>query len=393
MTAESTRRLGIGVVGLGRAFSIMIPTFAQDSRVTLVAAADPRDEARRRFASDFKARTFSSVESMCADPEVEVVYISTPHQHHAAHTRIAASHGKHVLVEKPMALTIADAASMIDAASRAGIHLIVGHSHSFDAPIKRARQLIDSGAFGSVRMITALNYTDYLYRPRRPEELDTSKGGGALFNQAPHQVDAVRLLGGGLVRSLRATAGAWDSRRPTEGAYGALLTFTNGAFATLTYNGYGHFDSDELQGWIGEMGQAKQPKTTAAARRFADPAEEAAFKLAHTYGGDSWQRTVPEGLQHQHFGPLIVSCDSADLRPMPNGVMIHQNGVARLDPLPSPRIPRVEVVDELYDAVVHDRPPLHSGAWAMATLEVCLAILRSTRENREVSLLHQAGIP
>ena len=50
--------------------------------------------------------------------------------------------------------------------------------------------------------------------------------------------------------------------RPTEGAYAALLTFENGAFASLTYNGYGHFDSDEFMGWIGEMGNRKRPRTT-----------------------------------------------------------------------------------------------------------------------------------
>ena len=59
-------------------------------------------------------------------------------------------------------------------------------------------------------MITALNYTDFLYRPRRPEELDTAQGGGAVFNQAAHQVDIVRLLGGGRVKSVRAATGAWD---------------------------------------------------------------------------------------------------------------------------------------------------------------------------------------
>ena len=51
--------------------------------------------------------------------------------------------------------------------------------------------------------------------------------------------------------------GDWDAARPTEGAYAALMTFENGAFASLTYSGYGHFDSDEFQGWIGEMGQKK----------------------------------------------------------------------------------------------------------------------------------------
>ena len=104
-------------------------------------------------------------------------------------------------------------------------------------------------------MINAINYTDYLYRPRRPEELDTALGGGAIFNQGSHQVDIVRLIGGGRIESVRAAAGAWDKARPTEGAYAALLTFANGAFASLTYSGYGNFDSDEFQGWIGEMGR------------------------------------------------------------------------------------------------------------------------------------------
>ena len=94
----------------------------------------------------------------------------------------------------------------------------------------RLRALIESGEFGAVRMINAINYTDYLYRPRRPEELDTAQGGGAVFNQAAHQVDIVRLIGGGHVTSVRAATGAWDAARPTEGAYAALLTFAEWCF-------------------------------------------------------------------------------------------------------------------------------------------------------------------
>src|SRR6185503_3743550 len=106
-----------------------------------------------------------------------------------------------------------------------GVHLVVGHSHSFDTPILRTRGLIASGAYGAVRMIHAMNYTDFLRRPRRPEELDTAQGGGAVFNQAAHQVDIVRLLGSGRAKTVRAATGAWDRTRPTEGAYSALLTF------------------------------------------------------------------------------------------------------------------------------------------------------------------------
>jgi phthalate 4,5-cis-dihydrodiol dehydrogenase len=384
------RKLRIGVAGLGRAFTIMLPTFAADPRVTLVAAADPRAEARTRFAADFAARTYGAVEELCADPAVEIVYVATPHQYHARHAILAAGHGKHVLVEKPMALTLDDCAAMIDAAQDAQVHLLVGHSHSFDAPILRTRELIAGGTFGAVRMIHALNYTDFLRRPRRPEELDTAQGGGAVFNQAAHQVDIVRLLGGGYVRSVRAATGAWDPARPTEGAYTALMTFADGAFASLTYGGYGHFDSDEFQGWIGELGQAKRPYQRKP-QDFANAADEAAFKSARNYGGAAYQPSAAESPAHQHFGTIIVSCEHAELRPLPDSVMIYQDGAARLEPLPPPKVPRAEVIDELYGAVVDGRSPLHDGAWAMATLEVCLAILRSSAEGREVALSSQVA--
>jgi hypothetical protein len=86
---------------------------------------------------------------------------------------------------------------MTEAAVRNGVQLVVGHSHSFDLPVLRTRELLESGAFGRVRMITAVNFTDFLYRPRRPEELDTAQGGGAVFNPVfdPVQVEAIRQVG------------------------------------------------------------------------------------------------------------------------------------------------------------------------------------------------------
>jgi phthalate 4,5-cis-dihydrodiol dehydrogenase len=395
----SERTLRMGVAGLGRAFTLMLPTFTGDARIELVAAADPRKEARERFTADFGGSAHESVEALCGDPAVEVVYISTPHQSHTRHVAIAAAHGKHVLVEKPMAITLNECEAMVGAARDAGVKLLVGHSHSFNAPILHARAIIESGAVGRVRMITAINFTDFMYRPRRPEELDTASGGGVLFSQAAHQIDIVRLLGGGLVRSVRAETGAWDPGRPSEGAYSALLTFADGVFASAVYSGYGHFDSDEFCGWIGEMGQLKDPARYGSGRRMLREAtsgeEEAALKTARTYGGAKYSPASAPSVPplHQHFGPIIVSCERADLRPLPTGVMIYGPEVQRLDPLPSPAMPRAEVIDELYDAVVLGRAPLHGGEWAMATMEVCLAMLQSAREQREVVLHHQVGLP
>jgi len=400
------RRVRLGVAGLGRAFTLMLPALAGDSRVELVAAADPRPEATLRFAADFGARTYASVEALCGDPDVEAIYVATPHQDHAAHVALAATAGKHVLVEKPMAITLDECRRMIDAAERSGVHLIVGHSHSFDRPIVRTREMIASGAFGALRMIHAQYYTDFLYRPRRSEELDTARGGGVVFSQGAHQVDIVRLLGGGRVRAVRALTGAWDPRRPTEGAYAALLDFEDGVFASLVYSGYAHFDGDELCGGIGELGVPKDPARYGAARRslqrVANAGEEAALKSARNYGGGDYVETTPgdaraEGderaLWHQHFGLVLASCERADLRPLPTGVMIYGDDEARLDSLPKPTVPRAEVIDELYAAVVDGRAPLHDGRWAMATLEVCLAMLRSAREGREVALAHQVAAP
>lgn len=391
--------LNMGVAGLGRAFTLMLPTFVADSRVKLVAAADPLPQARARFRGDFGAPAYDSVEALCADPRVQVVYVATPHQLHAEHVQLAAAHGKHVLVEKPMAITLAQCTAMMHATAAAGVHMVVGHSHSFNTPIRHTRALIDGGRYGQVKMITALNFTDFLYRPRRPEELDTHAGGGVIHSQATHQMDIVRLLGGGLVRSVVAHTGAWDPERPTEGAYQALLEFEGGAFASATYSGYGHFDSDTVLDNIGEMGQTKNPLDYGAARKrlasAADARAEARLKAARNYGGDLYTGTpsLPAGLAHQHFGPIVVSCEKADLRPMATGVEICADDQRTFEALPAAAIPRSEVIDELYGAVVEGRTPLHSGAWARATTEVCLAILESSRSRSPQAMQLQVATP
>jgi len=379
--------LRIGVAGLGRAFMLMLPTFVAHPRVKLVAASDPRDEAG--------GRTYPTVEALCADREVDAVYIATPHELHAQHVNAAARHRKHALVEKPMAITMAECKTMIDAARDARVTLVIGHSHSFDAPFLRARELIAGGGYGQVRMIAALNYTDFLYRPRRPEELDTAKGGGVVFSQGAHQVDIVRLLAGGRATSVRAYAGAWDRARPTEGAYSAQLGFADGAFASLVYSGYAHFDSDELVDWIGELGhrkdRARYGTARAALRSGISAQEEAALKNRRTYGSAATETAAP--IAHNQFGMVVASCDRADLRPMPNGVMVYGDEREWLEELPPPTVPRAEVVDEFCDAIAAVRPAIHSGEWAMATLEVCLAILESARSGREVRLEHQVEVP
>ena len=384
--------LRIGVVGLGRAFTLMLPTFTADARVELVAACDPREAARAQFARDFGKPAYASVEQLAADPAVEVVYVASPNSLHAQHTCIAAAHGRHVLLEKPMALTLAECDAMIGACANAGVLLVVGHCHSFDTPYLKARELIATDDLGRVRMIQALNYTDHVYRPRRPDELDTASGGGVVFSQAAHQVDVVGLLAGRRALRVRCSTGRWDAARPTEGAYSAMLWFEDGVFASLVYSGYGHFDSDVWCGGIGEMGMPKDADTHVQTRRrlaaLVEPVTEARLKAARTYGGDQHRPAAPDAAPalHQHFGNVIVACERADIRPLPDAVWVYGDTERRRHALAAPAVPRFEVIDELEAALRHQVRPLHDGAWARATLQICLAMPESARAQRDVEL-------
>lgn len=384
----------IGVIGLGRAFTLMLPTFQRDTRVKLVAACDPIAVARAQFAADFAGRAYDSAEALCADAEVEMVYIASPHQFHAVHVALAAAAGKHVLLEKPMAITLAECTQMIANMQAAKCSMVVGHSHGFDGPVLKARAIIDSGVIGDVRMIQALNYTDFLYRPRRPEELRSEDGGGVIHSQAAHQIDIVRLLGGGLVRSVRAHTGQWDATRPTEGAYSTLLRFDSGAFASLTYSGYGHFDSDEWMDWTSELGVKKDAGSYGATRNrhatFVSPADEIRAKAARNYGGS---KTPPaaESTAHQHFGPIIVSCERGDLRLTALGVWVYADTERHFESVALTDVPRREVTDEIWATLREGKPAMHDDVWARATTEVSLAILESAQKNCDVALHHQVS--
>jgi phthalate 4,5-cis-dihydrodiol dehydrogenase len=282
---------------------------------------------------------------------------------------------------------------MIEAFEQSGTALLVGHTHSFDPAIRLMRELIAGSEVGRLSMIAMANYTDFIYRPRRPEELDTSLGGGILFNQIPHQVDIARLLSGSEVRQVRATTGILDRNRPTEGSCMAMLSLEDGAAASLIYSGYDRFDSDELHGWIGESGQPKNPNHGATGRalaRVANGAEEARIRSEKFgYGGARrWQPEQGERWHQPHFGTLVVSCEKADLRQSADGILIYtDSGVRELAiPLSKGRPGRADVLDELYQAVVNDVAPPHDGKFARGTLEVCLAIQESSRSQREITL-------
>src|SRR5580658_2770152 len=104
--AANPEPIGLGIAGLGMAGAVMVQAAAAHSGYVLRAAADPHSSPRQAFARDFNVNVYDDISGLCTDPAVEVIYIATPHQFHAPHAILAAEHGKHIILEKPMALTL-----------------------------------------------------------------------------------------------------------------------------------------------------------------------------------------------------------------------------------------------------------------------------------------------
>jgi phthalate 4,5-cis-dihydrodiol dehydrogenase len=386
------------MAGLGVASTQILPPISALPYVKITAAADTRTDALAKFRDVYQGETFTSVEAMCDSPNVDAIYVATPNHLHAQHVIAAAERGKHAIVEKPMALSIAECDAMNEAAEKHGVKLLCGHTHSFDPPIRKIREIVKSDELGKLCMINTWNYNEFMYRPRMKHELATSRG--VVLNQGPHHVDIVRLIGGGMVRSVRAMTGIWDPAREWEGSYTCYLEFADGTPATLVYSGYGFFDTAELFNWVGEGGQHRAPETNLTVREklreVRTTEEEEQLKEGMRFGGkrEGEYSHVWSGERKQpFFGHTVVSCQKGDIRQTPDGLRIYGETEQREIMLPAGSRGREAEVEELYNAVTNGRPVFHGGRWGAATLEVCLAMLESAKQRKEIMLSHQVPSP
>lgn len=387
--------LKVGLAGIGSVSRTVLPELEGASNVKLAAVADVRQEPLDRCREKYGCETYTSVEAMCEDPNVDAIWICTPNMFHADHAIIAAEHGKHVICEKPMALNLDQAQAMVDAVERNGVRYVQGHSKIFDAPVRKMREIVSSGELGRVIQINNWEYKPWLSgQPRLASEVDSSVGGGVLYRQGPHQIDVVRGIGGGLVKSLRSITGRWNPSFPdAEGDYTAFLEFEDGTAATMVFNGYGYLSITELTWGIGEGGQqqrdmnaGRQPRRTAA----VDTDEKYAFAATRA---ESERRARESSERHQPFyGLTLVSCERGDLRQSPDGIYCYTEEGRQEITLETRGHGRGEL-GELRDALVEDRPTFPNQRWGMASLEVAMAIFQSSRERREVPLNLQVPVP
>jgi phthalate 4,5-cis-dihydrodiol dehydrogenase len=379
-------KIRIGIVGMGAAGWAFLPPIRANPAFELAAVAEPAAEVRETVAAETGAAVHPDLTSMLRQTDLDAVYIATPTELHPGHVAEACAAKKHVLTEKPMAIRVEQAQDMIAAAERAGVVLQVGHSHSYDLPIARMREIVASGALGRVRMIHTWNFTDWMARPRRAAELDVGQGGGVTYRQGAHQVDVLRLIGGGLVKSVRAATFDWHASRRSIGAHTIYLSFADGAAATAVYNGYGNFSGAELTGGVGEWGEASRPRAAPPPSAPATPEQELAAKRARA------RSAIPVSAPHQpHFGLTLVSCERGDIRQSPDGLLVYSERGCEAIALPNDKSPRDLVIAEFADAIA-GRPVTHTGRWGLANLEVCTAAIESSRTGKEIELKHQVAV-
>lgn len=398
----------MGVAGLGQGAAPVLPSMQMLPEIDLVAGADLNPAMRQGFSERYPGtRTYATVEQLFKDPEIDAVWISTPNKYHSSHAIAAMRHGKHVAVEKPMAVTLEQADEMIAAAKENGVKLLAAHTSSYQTPVRAMRRIALSGEMGAPRAISICSYTDWMLRPRTEEELAPEAGLGLIHRQSPHQIDVVRLLGGGRLRSIRGTTARWMKERPVPGFYTAYLEFEDGMPATILHNGYGYFMTTELYPWSGAEWRYDDDDRIAMRRAMrAGGRDEEQEKQEFRIGGRRDPTLVKEAPEPGSWSPIdlgmvIYSCERGDIRHSRFGLSIYgDDGRRELDLRPFTRLEvdletgvTLPALTELHGAVIEGKPIYHSGEWGRATLEVTIALIRSAMERREILLERQVAMP
>ncbi|MCC7003013.1 MAG: Gfo/Idh/MocA family oxidoreductase [Gemmatimonadaceae bacterium] len=221
------------LVGCGRVAPRHADSITALPDTTLVAVADPIESRANHFATKYGAEATTDWHRVLDRSDVDVVHIATPSGMHADMAVTALEAGKHVLVEKPLALSLADADRMIATAQRTGKRLGVMLQNRYNAPMQELKRLVESGKLGRIHLGSA---TVRWYRPQEYYE-DGWHGtwamdGGALMNQSVHHIDALQWLIGE-PESVYAQTATRIHKMEAEDVGVAIVKFRGGALATI----------------------------------------------------------------------------------------------------------------------------------------------------------------
>ncbi len=343
-------RVNFGIIGCGGAAVPVGEAISTSPLASLAVVHDVDLSLARDFGERYQVPFTGEVEALLSDPSVQAVYIGVPHDLLAPLARRALEAGKHVLVEKPMALTLADADALIALAEAQRLALGVFYELRYAAPFVQARELIRAGAIGrivGVRIQTLIDKPESYWRsglsgrsvnPWRGQK--ARAGGGVVLMNTSHQFDAIAHLTGLEVVSVSAEVGTLVAPVEVEDMGAATLRYNNGAIGSL-------FAGAHLPGV--EDGE-----------RFDICGTDGQLRLPNPYGNGSLsvflrreRRDIPAGAWHT---------------------------------LPAPAAPvYTRAVEDFARAVQEGRPAPIGGRDARRVLAIVLAIYQSALERRTIN--------
>jgi UDP-N-acetyl-2-amino-2-deoxyglucuronate dehydrogenase len=230
----ASRDVRLALVGCGRISRNHFESIAKVDGIALVAVCDTLEERARAAGAANQVPWFTSYEQMLAESDCDAVAICTPSGPHPQHGIVAARAGKHVVSEKPMAISLEAADALVQACDSAGVHLFVVKQNRLNAPVQLLKRAVDKGRFGRLYLA---NCTVRWTRPQDYYDQAPWRGtwefdGGAFMNQASHYVDLVQWLMGP-VESVVAKTATLARRIEAEDSGAAVMRFRSGALGVM----------------------------------------------------------------------------------------------------------------------------------------------------------------
>jgi predicted dehydrogenase len=289
----------VGIIGTGFGASVHLPAMDRVPGAEVVSICSRRpDRAHMIAARHGIKKATGDYRDLVRDPDVDAVIIASPPNLHHTMAFAALEAGKHVLCEKPMSRTLAEARDLVKLAEQAQVIAMVNHEFRFDPVRAHAKQLIDRGYLGDLHSASVTVYRSTLNDPHGIAWdwlMDESKGGGMLGAAGSHYLDALRWWFGEIKAVSGITATMVRERRlpdsnsmgpvSAEDNFAVLLRFVNGAIGTVTYSATAAFEAGEqilLSGSEGMLLMAGDGKLFGAKRMI--PLDEVPVPLPLTVG-------------------------------------------------------------------------------------------------------------
>jgi predicted dehydrogenase len=355
------RPVRTGLIGCGKVGGIHAAVLRSLPESEFVAVCDSSADRAAAFAGRWGARPYTDVGTMLREAGLEAVLIATPHPLHAEPAVRAAEAGVHVLVEKPLAASLADCDSMLAAARRAGVQLGVISQRRFLDPVRRMKAAIDAGKIGRpvLGVFQMYNWRDRAYYESDPWRGKwATEGGGVLVNQSPHMLDLLQWFMG----PIEEISGYWANLNHP------YIEVEDTALAMIRFRG----------GGLGSVVTSLSQKP-------------GLYTKVHVHGSNG----ASVGVETDR-GATFVAGMSGVVEPPLNDVwtipgeehllaQFQAEDRARFAALDATTHYHALQIQDFLRVVREDRPPLVTGEEGRVVVEMFTAIYRSQRERRPIS--------